>query len=300
MTFEMVQVDAFTQQVFGGNSAAVIVVEHWPPAPLMQQIAMENNLSETVFVMPDNDSWFIRWFTPQTEVDLCGHATLAAAHVLFKDGHVKGRRLNLQSQSGALAVDCKAKRNANREAICEDSGDDLLFLDFPSRPGTPIRNLEACEAAIGQKVVAGFQSRDTLLVLDSQAQVLDCRPDMQALAALDTFAVMVSAPGEDCDFVSRFFAPAAGIPEDPVTGSAHCTLIPYWAERLGKTDLHARQLSARGGELFCTLAGDRVRIGGYCVEYMRGRLSAGVLAAGMRPEEQGGKSREGIAGKTVS
>lgn len=256
--FELVQVDAFTQQVFGGNSAAVIVVEDWPAVTLMQQIAMENNLSETTFIKREPAGWRIRWFTPQMEVDLCGHATLAAAYVLFKDGHVSESSVRLQSHSGELAV--------NRRG-------DLLFLDFPSRPGTELQNLEALEAAIGRKVVAGFQARDTLLILESRADVEQCRPDMSGIAALDTFAVMVSAPGGDCDFVSRFFAPGAGIPEDPVTGSAHCTLIPYWADRLGKNALHARQLSARGGELFCELVGDRVLIGGYCAEYMRGRLS---------------------------
>lgn len=258
MVYDLVQVDAFTRQVFGGNSAAVVVLSEWPPEPLMQQMAMENNLSETVFVKQEQGTWSIRWFTPQTEVDLCGHATLAAAFVLFGDGHVDDRVLRLRSQSGELSV--------IREGEC-------LFLDFPSRPGKPLTDLTPFEAATGCKPLAGFQARDTLLILETEADVLACEPDLQAVAALDTFAVIVSGPGTDSDFVSRFFAPAAGIPEDPVTGSAHCTLIPYWADRLAKSELHARQLSSRGGELFCRLVGERVQIGGYCAEYMRGRVS---------------------------
>ena len=262
MVLELVQVDAFTQQVFGGNSAAVVVLDDWLDSVLMQQIAMENNLSETVFVKPEGGSWGIRWFTPQVEVDLCGHATLAAAYVLFKDGYVDQGQVQFVSQSGALAV-------------TQEEG--LLHLDFPARPGLPLEDVSEFGAAIGQPVQAAYQARDTLLILASEAAVAACEPDLAAVAALDTFAVIVSAPGNNCDFVSRFFAPGAGIPEDPVTGSAHCTLIPYWAERLGKSHVHARQISARGGELYCRLNHDRVSIGGYCVEYLRGTLSLNAL-----------------------
>ncbi|MDX1692139.1 MAG: PhzF family phenazine biosynthesis protein [Ketobacteraceae bacterium] len=258
MSLELVQVDAFSRQLFGGNPAAVIVVDDWPDNGLMQNIAMENQLSETVFVKQEDAGWGIRWFTPDIEVDLCGHATLAAAYVLFQDARVSGDMIHFTSQSGPLSV--------QREA-------DRLYLDFPSRPGTPLKALEGFANAIGQEVLAGFQSRDTLLILESQEQVEDCKPDMRALSLLDTFAVIISAPGRDCDFVSRFFAPGAGIDEDPVTGSAHCTLTPYWAERLNRTSLRARQLSRRGGELFCEYLGERVRIGGYCKEYMRGRIA---------------------------
>ena len=255
---EIVQVDAFTRHVFGGNPAAVILVDEWPDAGLMQSIAMENQLSETVFVKPDGDHWGIRWFTPQVEVDLCGHATLAAAYVLFNDNHVQRDQVVFQSSSGALSVSRQGGR---------------LYLDFPSRPGKPLACTEAFQEAIGTPVKTAFQARDSLLILENQAQVEACQPDMAALASMDTFAVIVSAPGDECDFVSRFFAPGAGIDEDPVTGSAHCTLIPYWAERLGKNTLEARQLSRRGGELFCEYHGDRVSIGGYCVEYMRGKIA---------------------------
>lgn len=262
MRLELIQVDAFTRHLFGGNSAAVVVLDDWLDPALMQQIAMENNLSETVFVKPESSGWSIRWFTPQIEVDLCGHATLAAAYVLFKDGYVATDHLRFFSQGGDLGVAREGER---------------LFLDFPARPGRPLIDCSAFAAAVGQPVVAAYQARDTLLILESQAAVAACSPDFAAVAALDTFAVIVSAPGEACDFVSRFFAPAAGIPEDPVTGSAHCTLIPYWAERLAKQQLHARQLSARGGELFCRLQGERVSIGGNCVEYLRGRLDLSAL-----------------------
>ncbi|MCG8668683.1 MAG: PhzF family phenazine biosynthesis protein, partial [Pseudomonadales bacterium] len=201
--------------------------------------------------------WLIRWFTPQVEVDLCGHATLAAAYVLFKDGYEESSRINFKSNSETLSV--------MRE-------NELLQLDFPSRPGVEIEKLDQFEQALGVEIEAGFQDRDSLLIIKDQTVLRALKPDFQAIEKLETFAIIASAPGDDCDFVSRFFAPGAGIPEDPVTGSAHCTLIPYWSNRLDKQELHARQLSSRGGELFCENKGERVIIGGYCYEYLRGKI----------------------------
>ena len=198
----------------------------------------------------------IRWFTPTVEVDLCGHATLAAAHVLFRHAGHPGSRVEFSSQSGALAV--------------ERDGD-LLILDFPSRPPAACPVPEALARGLGAAPLEVLGSRDYFCVYGSAAEVEALRPDMGVLAGLDRFGVIVTAPGSgSVDFVSRFFAPADGIPEDPVTGSAHCTLIPYWAARLGKKRLSARQLSARGGEISCEEAGDRVRIGGRAVTYLQG------------------------------
>ena len=258
--YTIVQVDAFTQNVFGGNSAAVVILDEWLEDTLLQKIALENNLSETVYVKPDNDSYSIRWFTPQIEVDLCGHATLAAAYVMFKDGMVDGQQINFISQSGDLQV------NINN---------DVLFLNFPARMPEAIPHKNDLLRYLGvtaKDVVGMFQSRDTVVVLHEEKQVAEITPDYAGLALLETFAVCVTAPGVDCDFVSRFFAPKAGINEDPVTGSAHCSLIPYWATRLNKNLLSAKQISSRVGELFCEYLGERVLIGGHCREYMRGQF----------------------------
>lgn len=257
MELGLVQVDAFTQDIFGGNSAAVVVLDEWLSDELMQKIAAENNLSETVFVRRELQDFSLRWFTPEVEVDLCGHATLAAAYVLFKDNIAQTTQIEFESKSGPLFV---ARQG------------DRIFMDFPARAGVAVNDYGEIEDALGLEVREVFQARDTLVIVENQEQVRACRPDFAALAVLDTFAVIVSAPGEDCDFVSRFFAPAAGINEDPVTGSAHCTLIPYWAQRLQRNRLHARQLSKRGGELFCEDTGERVLIGGDCREYMRARI----------------------------
>jgi PhzF family phenazine biosynthesis protein len=246
-------VDAFTARPFAGNPAAVVPLETWLPDATMQAIAAEMNLSETAFVCEDH----IRWFTPAVEVDLCGHATLATARVLDRD-HVR-----FASRSGPLEV-----RKAG----------DRFVLDFPSRPPrafddapTIARLAEALGAAPREVLL----SRDLVAVFDDAAAIRALAPDFGKLAAIDTHGVIVTAPGEDdVDFVSRFFVPQQGIPEDPVTGSAHCTLIPLWAGRLGKTRLAARQLSRRGGELDCALRGDRVDIGGHAVLVARGTLLA--------------------------
>lgn len=254
---KLYQVDAFTSSLFQGNPAAVVPLDSWPEDTLLQNIALENNLSETAFIVPDEQGYSLRWFTPSVEVDLCGHATLAAAWVVFNELGFPGERVRFSSASGPLYVNREGHR---------------LTMDFPARPGKPVIHLQPFEAALGMTLHTALQARDTLIVLDNARQVRSFTPDMAAIATLDTFAVMITAPGDDCDFVSRFFAPAKGVPEDPVTGSAHCTLVPYWAERLGKRELHARQVSPRGGELFCTLDGDRVRLSGEARCFLKGDI----------------------------
>ena len=257
MKLPLYQVDAFTSRLFGGNPAAVVLLDYWLPDEALAAIAAENNLAETAFVLPHADVAPLRWFTPEVEVDLCGHATLAAAHVLFRYSFPALERLAFSTRSGNLIVTRSAE---------------LLSMDFPARPGKQVEVSDSLAAALGRRPRAAYQSRDLMAVFDAASDIRDMRPDMQRLAALDTFAVIVTAPGENTDYVFRFFAPGAGIPEDPATGSAHCTLIPYWAGLLGKTALTARQLSRRGGEFFCKLRGDRVDIAGRTVEYLRGEI----------------------------
>ncbi len=256
-------VDAFTSRVFGGNPAAVVPLSRWPDDSLLQSIAAENNLSETAFFISaqpgETADFHLRWFTPVMEMDLCGHATLASAHVLWRHLGFDGESMRFASAAGVLRVAREGER---------------LVLGFPSRPGKPIETPAGLHEALGVEPVEVLAARDWLVVLKSEAHVRGLKPDFAALARLDTFAVTATAPGERVDFVSRFFAPRAGVLEDPVTGSAHCTLIPYWSARLGRPELHALQLSARGGELFCRDRGDRVDIGGYAVTYSSGALSS--------------------------
>jgi PhzF family phenazine biosynthesis protein len=258
MNLPLYQVDAFTSRLFGGNPAAVIPLDRWLPDDVLAAIAAENNLSETAFVMAREDPAPLRWFTPAVEVDLCGHATLATAHVLFRHLSPGRERIAFSTRSGTLTV--------TREG-------ELLSMDFPARPASEIEVTDQLVAALGRRPSKAYRARDLMAVFGSESDVRDLQPDYQRVAALDTFAVIVTAPGTDVDFVSRFFAPAKGIPEDPVTGSAHCTLIPYWASRVGKTQLTAQQLSRRGGELYCRLRGDRVDIAGRVVEYLRGEIT---------------------------
>ncbi len=251
-------VDAFADRPFTGNPAAVCPLDRWLPDALMQNIAMENNQAETAFFVRDRGGGFeLRWFTPEVEMDLCGHATLAAAHVLFGALHFPDRQVTFASKSGPLTV--------RREG-------DLLELDFPSRPPQPCAVPDGLVEGLGATPVEVSASRDYFCVFESAAQVRALVPDFNALNRIDKFGVIVTAPGDDCDFVSRFFCPNAGVPEDPVTGSAHCTLIPYWAKRLGKSKLNARQLSRRGGTLRCEDRGERVRIAGRTATFMRGEL----------------------------
>ena len=264
MKLPLYQLDAFTQLLFGGNPAAVVLLDAWLRDGVLAAIAAENNLAETAFVIPRADVSPLRWFTPAVEVDLCGHATLAAADVLFRYRFPSLGRLAFSTKSGELAV--------TREGS-------LLKMDFPARPGTPIAVTDALVAALGARPREAHMARDLLAIFGSESEVRSLRPDFARVAALDAFAVIVSAPGDAVDFVSRFFAPGAGIPEDPVTGSSHCTLAPYWAARLRKNELTAKQLSARGGDLLCELRGERVVIAGHVVEYLRGEIETEWLAS---------------------
>ncbi len=263
MRLPLYQVDAFTGRLFGGNPAAVCPLERWLDDRVMQAIAAENNLSETAFFVPAAAAgageaaadYDIRWFTPAVEIDLAGHPTLATAFVVFHRLDPARARVTFRSKSGPLVV----VRDGDR-----------LAMDFPSRPPRtcepPARLAEALRAA----PLATFLSRDLLAVFAGERDVRALRPDFARMKALGLHGVCVTAPGEDCDFVSRFFAPALGVDEDPVTGSTHCMLVPYWAERLGRRRLHARQVSARGGELFCEDRGERVVLAGHAVPYLEG------------------------------
>ena len=252
------QVDVFTNTRFRGNPAGVCLLPgDWLDTALMQNIAAENNLSETAFVVQKGDLFELRWFTPQLEMDLCGHATVAPAHVLFKEIGYGAHEIVFNTPSGEVAV--------------SRSGDQLI-LDFPSREPLTCDAPADLDAVMGSMPQQVLRSRDLLLVYENESRVRAIAPDFRAMAQWDCLGVIVTSPGDEADFVSRFFAPKAGVNEDPVTGSAHCTLIPYWADKLGKDRLHALQVSRRGGELFCRYAGQRVKIGGNALTYLRGEL----------------------------
>lgn len=251
------QVDAFSDKPFAGNPAAVYRLDHWLDDALLQQIAAEHNLAETAFVVREGAAWRIRWFTPTCEAPLCGHATLASAHALFKCHGEPGERIDFLYRDGNLAV-------------CRDG--DRLVLDFPCHAPTPIATPEGLAQILGQPPIAVLDAPQLLVVLESQAAVAGCQPDLKALAQLPWPAVIITAKGESVDFVSRNFAPALGIDEDPVTGSAHCILTPYWAQRLGKPELSAYQGGKRGGFLWCRLKGERVEIAGHARVVSRGEL----------------------------
>ena len=258
MKLPLYHVDAFTSRVFAGNPAAVVPLEDWLDDRTLQAIAAENNLSETAYIVGGRGRYRIRWMTPTTEVDLCGHATLASAWVVLNVLEPGEDIVTFDSKSGPLVV--------TREG-------DRLALDFPSQPPEPATAaLPALAEALGRAPREAWVARDYMAVFDSTDEVQALRPDMGRVAALDRFALIVTAPGREVDFVSRFFAPAQGVPEDPVTGSAHCTLVPYWARRLGKTRLTARQISSRGGELECEDRGERVRIAGHAVRFLEGTI----------------------------
>ena len=251
------QVDAFSSQVFSGNPAAICPLEEWLPDDQMQAIAGENNLSETAFFVRNGDGYGLRWFTPAVEIDLCGHATLATAFIILNDLTPSEKSVRFQTKSGTLVV--------NREG-------DLYSLDFPSRPPIECEAPSKLVEALGGSPEAILAARDYLVVYASEDEVRKLEPNMQLVSQLDKFAVIVTAPGKDVDFVSRFFAPAKGVPEDPVTGSAHCTLIPYWSKRLGKKKLHAYQVSKRGGELWCEDRGERVTMSGKAARFLEGTI----------------------------
>lgn len=258
MKIQLYQIDAFTNRVFSGNPAAVCPLETWLAEELMQAIALENNLSETAFFVPLDQGYHIRWFTPASEVDLCGHATLASAYVLFTYLDPARTKVSFQSRSGLLTV---------------SKQEDLLAMDFPSQPPEPTEAPEILLEGLGRKPLEVHCSEDYFLVFSSEKEIVDMEPDMTKLKKVDKRGIIVTAKGDKVDFVSRFFAPKYGIAEDPVTGSAHCALVPFWAKKLGKRDLIAHQVSKRGGELFCKDQGDRVVISGRAVAYMQGVIS---------------------------
>ncbi len=259
MRLPIYQVDAFTDSLFGRNPAAVCPLEGWLPAETMQAIAAENNLAETAFFVREGGDYALRWFTPKVEVDLCGHATLAAGHIVFRFIEPQRDRVSFRTmKAGPLAVSRRGE---------------MLAMDFPARPAVPVAPPPGLVAALRGAPHEVLRARDHLVVYGSAAEVAALDPDLAALAKVDCWAAIVTASGEDgIDFVSRFFAPAQGVPEDPVTGSSHCTLVPYWAHRLGKKELEARQLSRRGGALSCALDRDRVSIAGRAVLYLQGQI----------------------------
>ena len=257
MRIPLYQIDAFTGRLFAGNPAAVCPLEDWLEDGVLQSIAAENNLSETAFFVRRGKRTHLRWFTPTVEVDLCGHATLASAFVILSYLDPSLDAAVFDTRSGELVV----RRDG-----------DLLSMDFPARPPAACQIPEKLEQALGRRPVATLAARDLMAVFETEGEVRALRPNMDLLAQVETFAVIVTAPGTDADFVSRFFAPRGGVAEDPVTGSAHCTLAPYWSGRLGKRSLYARQVSARGGELWCEDRGDRVVIKGQAVRFMEGEI----------------------------
>jgi len=257
MHLEFHQIDAFSARPFGGNPAIVYRLDTWLADELMQKIAAEHNLAETAFVVKEGPVWHIRWFTPTVEMPLCGHATLASAHALFELYDEPGERIDFICKTGELRVTREGER---------------LVLDFPAQMPGPVGVTAELTRALGAEAVAALGTDKLLVLLDSEQAVRACKPDFVALAKLPWQGVIITAPGERHDFVSRFFAPTIGINEDPVTGAAHCSLIPYWAQRLGKSELSAYQCSARGGELECRLEGDRVKIAGHSVLVASGRL----------------------------
>lgn len=252
------QVDAFTSRLFGGNPAAVVPLQEWLSDEQMQKIAMENNLSETAFFVPEGNDFNLRWFTPTTEVDLCGHATLATAHVLFNEMNYEKDEIIFQTKSGLLRVQKDGSR---------------LMMNFPAAEVQKTKAPAKLYEALGINAPADvFKSDDLMVVLNSEKEVTDLQPDFKMLKNIETRGVIVTAPGEEVDFVSRFFAPKVGVNEDPVTGSAHTKLIPYWSKRLAKKELWARQISKRGGELIGRVNNGRVEIIGNAITYLKGEI----------------------------
>jgi len=259
MTIPYFIVAAFARTPFAGNPAGVCLLpeNEWLPNESMQQIAAENNLAETAFLIRRSNDFDLRWMTPTVEVDLCGHATLASAHVLFNHLDYEEEMIRFQSKSGELQV---------------ERDKDRFVLDFPAQAMAEVAITSGIKEALGAQPISLLKGRDYVAVFDREEDVAALKPDFARVAALDAQGVVATAPGKRSDFVSRYFVPAAGIPEDPVTGSTHCVLIPYWSKRLGKAELSARQISPRGGELYCQNRGDRVRIGGHAVTYVEGKI----------------------------
>lgn len=257
MRIPIYKINTFTNEQFKGNLAAVCPLEKWIEDDLMQNIAAENNLSETAFFVKKDDEYDLRWFTPTGEIDLCGHATLASAHVIFTYLDEGTVNIKFNTKSGILEV-FKEKN--------------LLTMIFPSREGKKCEAPEALIEGLGKDIKEVYKSRDYMVVLETEEEILNLKPNMEQLKKLDSF-VIVTAKGREADFISRFFAPNAGIDEDPVTGSAHCTLVPYWKKVLNKNEFTALQLSQRGGKLYCADLGDAVKISGEVVVYLEGYIN---------------------------
>lgn len=258
MKIDIYQIDAFTDKVFGGNPAAVCPLEAWPPDETLLNIANENNLSETAFFVKENNHYHLRWFTPTDEVELCGHATLASAFVIFEFLEPSEKTVRFGSLSGELIV---------------HRTDNGLQMDFPVWPHESIEITEDFVSALGARPLELFDGHDWMAVFETQNDIENLNPNMEALKAFSKRGVLCTAPGDgEIDFVSRCFFPSIGVPEDPVTGSAHCMMTPYWSDKLNKTSLSAHQISARGGKLLCELADDRIHITGNACLYMKGHI----------------------------
>lgn len=259
MEYELYQVSAFTQDPFAGNPACVVPLEKWLSDELLLKIARENAVAETAFYIDRGNSFNLRWFTPEMEMDLCGHATLATAHVIRNHRKYTGEKIIFDTRSGQLSVSFQESK---------------YFLDLPNREPQPVELPKLLKNSLNLQPVEVLKARDFVLVYTSEKEIREININREYFDRLDlgTGGVIVTAPGEDCDFVSRFFTPGALVFEDPVTGSAHCSLVPFWEKRLGLDKMHARQLSPRGGELFCTLKGDRVEVAGQAVTYSAGKL----------------------------
>ncbi len=258
MKLKYFQVDAFTKQMFKGNPAGVCLLDHWFSDDILQKIAFENNLSETAFIVKISSGYELRWFTPIKEIELCGHATLASAWVIFNHIDSTLSKIYFSTKSGTLIV---IRQNNSLE------------MDFPSRKINQVDPPKSLVKGLGMTPLETYLSVDYMAVFDTELDVRNISPNMQLLENLDCVGIIVTAPGNDSDFVSRFFAPRYGVNEDPVTGSAHCLLTPYWSKHLGKTTLHAKQISARGGELTCKNRNDRITLTGECVTFLEGTIN---------------------------
>ena len=258
MELRLLQIDTFTDVVLGGNPAAVCPLDAWLDDPTMQAIAAENNLSETAFFVPEGEGYNLRWFTPNVEVDLCGHATLAAAFVVFEELKPNTKRVDFATKSGRLTV--------------VRAGADLV-MDFPAQPATPVRPPELLVGALGEPPIEVLAGADYVAVFENAADVAQLEPDLGMLMQLDRRGVVATAPGDDSDYVLRFFAPKNAVPEDPVSGNVQTALVPYWSHKLGKPRMTVRQLSARGGAMVCEDHGERISIAGRAVRYMDARIS---------------------------
>ena len=258
MKIPIYQVDAFTSDIFKGNPAAVCPLKEWLPDTMMQNIAMENNLSETAFFIEDNGIFYIRWFTPKAELDLAGHPTLATAHILLNEFQNDYEELIFKTKVGDTL---KVTINEN-----------LYLMDFPSRPPKPIKETDLLCEALGKKPIEILAHRDLIAVFNNQDEILSINPDLEKLKKIDFPSVVITSLGDNSDFVSRNFAPKLGIPEDPVTGSSHCELIPYWSNKINKKEMIALQVSERGGKIYCTYKDSRVLLGGEAVTFLRGEI----------------------------